>query len=197
MAHWHHAASKTAEMLDLIASGLTAAQVAKKFGVSRFVVLGRVRRAGRAKPCDKPRFDWNEEAVANLQTWRTKDGLNCSEIAKRLGTTAASVKGKIGALRIPPPERKPGWTRTSRLTPLPRLVVPVPEQIPPARDHAGNLITILTIRDGQCKFPYGEGTELHFCANESASGTSWCPYHARIVWSSVPKIVKQVTAEAA
>ena len=61
------------------------------------------------------------------------------------------------------PKINPGWTVV-----LPRLA-------------AGNRLTIFQLRNGVCRFPYGEHPPYTYCGRP-APHTSWCPHHEHIVY---------------
>ena len=60
---------------------------------------------------------------------------------------------------------------------------PVLPPHPVMRD--GKLITIRTVRDGECKWPLSDAKELPMCGNPVKPGMSFCEYHARIGYAGL------------
>jgi hypothetical protein len=182
-------AEEKAKVVALCAEGLTAGQIAKRLHISRCAVTGRLRRIGaklkRANPASAHRkIDWTPEQDAQLRELRGKQGLRFAPLARMFGVSDHAVRDRVVKLGITAPERPPsrrGGRRSppSKDRPQPRRFtgfVPSTE-LPPERDASGNLTTLLTVSQGQCRFIYGDGTEEHCCAHPIVGESSWCAFH--------------------
>lgn len=56
---------------------------------------------------------------------------------------------------------------------------PDPMAPPPGLDDRGARYSILSIKDGKCRWPHGDPAVagFHLCGNANKSGSSYCPYH--------------------
>lgn len=152
----------------LWADGLSASQIAKQLGgVTRNAVIGKVHRlglSGRAAP---------------------------SRPARRPAATrpAAPRKAKPAAAKAAPPAAqapaKPSPVREIKAAvPLP---VTAPEEA--QRLPSGEYATVLTLREGMCKWPIGDpaDTEFRFCGRKSAIGSAYCDAHAQVAYQPQAK----------
>jgi GcrA cell cycle regulator len=98
------------------AEGESAASIASAYGVSKGVIIGRIRAWGlhrwtgpRAKAASEGRVaGWTEDSVELLRSlW--VEGLSASAIATRLGVSRSAVVAKIHRMRLKRPE--PGLKR--------------------------------------------------------------------------------------
>ncbi len=140
---------------------------------------------------------WTEQNVALLKKYWA-DGQSASQIARELGgMTRNAVIGKVHRLglngrAIPsrPVRTRTTVARTRVVTPskprLPRLVAsgPVREPPPPIEPARidGKMFTVATIKDGQCRYTYGDPNDADFGFCGHAAKGSWCEAHRQIVY---------------
>jgi GcrA cell cycle regulator len=166
---------------------------------------------------------WTDERVETLKKlW--SDGLSASQIAKQLGgVTRNAVIGKVHRLglsgRAAPsqPARRPA-PRPAPRAPKPavaKVVKPAasPEAPNPAREvrpapvaapaeakrlPSGEYATVLTLREGMCKWPIGDpaDTEFRFCGRRSGAGTAYCEAHAQLAYQPQNKRKRKPTDDA-
>jgi GcrA cell cycle regulator len=121
--------------------------------------------------------DWTPALIERLtQLW--SDGLTCSEIALQIpGTTRSSCIGKIHRLGLPgrpSPVRASGSAPRKRPPPAvkpPSFPEPILEVIEPLH------MDLMAIRDGQCRFPYGN-SNFTFCGHPIKPGKPYCGFHS-------------------
>lgn len=136
---------------------------------------------------------WTDENVALLRKlW--SEGHSARDIAACIpGATRNSIIGK--AYRLGLPDRSP----LTRVAPRPkpetaaRVSAPRPPRfsavahaalvtrLAPLRFADGAVATVLTIRDGMCKFPIGDpkAGDFAYCGRDACRG-SYCDDHARV-----------------
>jgi GcrA cell cycle regulator len=167
---------------------------------------------------------WTEERVETLKKlWA--DGLSASQIAKQLGgVTRNAVIGKVHRLglsgRAAPsrpvrrPVARPAAARAPRpaaaATPAPRIradaepaPAPAPPQTMPAPVDAkrmanGEYATVLTLREGMCKWPIGDPSdaEFRFCGRSTRPGGAYCEAHAQMAYQPQAKRKRKPTDDA-
>ena len=61
---------------------------------------------------------------------------------------------------------------------------PVPELLPPVTREDGSPVTLLSVADGECRFPCGEGIggALVLCGRPVKAGAVYCDGHRRIAF---------------
>lgn len=153
---------------------------------------------------------WTAEADAQLRQL-AEQKLTATEIAFRMRASRNAVIGrarrrgiKIGQWRSPQEEMQHGavpkrlrsdFRRVKkRETPMlyvkdERPVRTVPQDCPPPKN-----LTILQLRDGDCRWPVnepslrslGEGGGYLFCALAAEGNSSYCAYHTRLAHPLVP-----------
>jgi GcrA cell cycle regulator len=133
---------------------------------------------------------WTPERVETLRALHA-EGKSAGDIAAILGDTSRNAvigkKMRLGLVCNRPPEirnspvkriRKP-QNRVSAIThaprwhtqPPPMLCEPVEEETPPT-----DLITFAELRDGKCKFPFGDRDYL-FCGKPKYGDQVYCGFH--------------------
>jgi GcrA cell cycle regulator len=169
---------------------------------------------------------WTDERVETLKKlWA--DGLSASQIAKQLGgVTRNAVIGKVHRLglsgRAAPsrpvrrPVARPAAARTPRpaaaAAPAPRAPAdaaaapapaPAPVQTLPAPVDAkrmanGEYATVLTLREGMCKWPIGDPSdaEFRFCGRSTRPGGAYCEAHAQLAYQPQAKRKRKPTDDA-
>ena len=170
---------------------------------------------------------WTEDRVETLKKlWA--DGLSASQIAKQLGgVTRNAVIGKVHRLglsgRAAPsqPTRRPAPQRTARKAkPAPAAAKTQPAASPkpsPVREiktatasakpaapkeaqrlPSGEYATVLTLREGMCKWPIGDpgDTEFRFCGRHSGIGNAYCEAHAEMAYQPQAKRKRKPTDDA-
>lgn len=65
-----------------------------------------------------------------------------------------------------------------------KRVLPNPQANPAPSPFNPRMIPFSKLKDGLCKYPYGESPPYHFCGCKSVKGLSWCVEHLRIVSAS-------------
>lgn len=141
---------------------------------------------------------WTEERVALLKKlWA--EGHSASQIAKQVGgVTRNAVIGKVHRLglagRATPsrPAKRPARPRQQRSQlPMAPRVRPHSIYAPPVltvvldplRFEDGSVATVLTLKEGMCKFPIGDPTDaaFAFCGRTACMGP-YCGDHARLAY---------------
>ena len=153
---------------------------------------------------------WTEKAISILKQ-RFTEGWSASQIAGEIATQQAgkfsrnAVIGKIHRLGLyegatsrrsgPAPSRRAVKDRARAM----RAPAPRPEftatqikqadmarlrEMPPLQVD-GELVTVLTIRGNQCRYPYGDprNEEFAFCARPCGVVGPYCADHARLCYT--------------
>jgi len=144
------------------------------------------------------KHDWSAAMIARLTELQADSALGFTGIARimsgefRVRLTKSACIGKAHRLGLPlrisiavrnamPKPRK------SRARQRPAEPIAVAPKINPGwtvelpRLAAGNRLTIFELRDGVCRFPYGERAPYTYCGRP-APHTSWCPHHEHVVY---------------
>lgn len=154
-------------------------------------------------------MSWNDDRVDLLKKlWA--DGLSASQIASKMGgVTRNAVIGKVHRLglsgRATPakPQRgcdpailieepvAPVFGRKVEAEPL--LVEP--EIVAPAILDTGDMTTVATLKTNMCRWPIGDPAkdDFHFCGQGTASGKSYCAYHAHLAFQPAPRRTDRVS----
>ena len=170
---------------------------------------------------------WTEDRVETLKKlWA--DGLSASQIAKQLGgVTRNAVIGKVHRLglsgRAAPsqPTRRPAPQRAAARKPKP--AAPAPASVKPAaaakpsalreiksaaaaprapqeaqRLPSGEYATVLTLREGMCKWPIGDPAsgEFRFCGRHAGVGNAYCEAHAQMAYQPQAKRKRKPSDDA-
>ena len=107
-------------------------------------------------------------------------GMSPADIAHKLGISRGSVAGILFRHRRPKP-RKVNPKVPPRYVVL-RLVQPVPAPVSIAAGEPEPLGD----RPGGCQWIHGEVEDRLFCGHRTDLGSSWCLYHRRRAFSTVP-----------
>ena len=145
----------------LWADGLSASQIAKQLGgVTRNAVIGKVHRlglSGRATP-SRP----------------TRRAPTPRPAAARASKPAAA-----------PSAAKPAIAKKPSAPSQPRIVKEVAPELPAEPVEAkrlenGEYATVLTLREGMCKWPIGDPAngEFRFCGHPVKPGSTYCEAHS-------------------
>jgi GcrA cell cycle regulator len=157
----------------LWADGLSASQIAKQLGgVTRNAVIGKVHRlglSGRAAPSRPTR----RVAAPKLAT-RPRS----ASTPAQAGATAKPVNGSVPAVARP-------------AAPAP---VPVEPHVLPSGDYA----TVLTLREGMCKWPVGDPADasFRFCGHKTTPGQAYCEAHSQMAYQPQAKRKRKPTDDA-
>jgi GcrA cell cycle regulator len=124
--------------------------------------------------------DWTEERVEKLKAmWAA--GESCSAIAREIGgISRCAVAGKVHRLELP--MRASSSSRRSyhrAIAKMQSAIVPVAEVPDTGVLVDGAPVTIMTIRDGLCRWPIGDPCEddFCFCGRDVAEGCVYCAEH--------------------
>lgn len=157
----------------LWADGLSASQIAKQLGgVTRNAVIGKVHRlglSGRAAP-SRPTRRISTPKLATRPRTATVPAQGSEKIKSANGSTPAPV-------RAPAP-----------------APVPVEPHVLPSGDYA----TVLTLREGMCKWPVGDPADasFRFCGHKTTPGQAYCEAHAQMAYQPQAKRKRKPTDDA-
>lgn len=149
----------------LWADGLSASQIAKQLGgVTRNAVIGKVHRlglSGRATP---------------------------SRPARRAAPRPATPKApKPAVAKVAKPAATAAPTPPTPVKPAPEPVLPAP--VDAQKLPSGEYATVITLREGMCKWPIGDpsSAEFRFCGRKSVAGAAYCDAHAQVAYQPQAK----------
>ena len=150
----------------LWSEGLSASQIAKHLGgVTRNAVIGKVHRlglSGRAAPSRPAQRPAPRPAAPRAPK---------SAVVKVAAPVAPAVaQAQVVSRRAEPTERLPAPKEAQRLP-------------------SGEYATVLTLREGMCKWPIGDpaDTEFRFCGRHSGAGSAYCEAHAQLAYQPQSK----------
>lgn len=130
---------------------------------------------------------WTEERVAVLtRLW--SEGLSASQIARQLGdVTRNAVIGKVHRLGLsgratPSRAERPRVSTRKKRPPKPMIVMP--ETVKEAILGDGSYVTVRTLKESMCKWPYGDpsSSEFHFCGQGNNGTGPYCEAHAAVAY---------------
>lgn len=139
---------------------------------------------------------WPAERVEKLKQLCQDKSLSAKKIAVILGITRNAVVGKCsrmglelpghlyGAVRTTPEERK---ARANFLRRGKRKYVPVGKarwRLAPDYACPDDLprFDLLDLKSDQCRWPYGEDSNMKFCGTKVVEKRSYCPFHCCIAY---------------
>lgn len=144
---------------------------------------------------------WTEEHIEFLKE-RWKAGDSASVIAKEIGVSRNAVLGKAHRLDLPThhtittangfrAERKERPQRMARAKPRPEKVAEVEAIInrppPPVIEHVVKPVSmemsLLDLKDGDCRWPTGERSDITFCGHNTERDKPYCTYHCRLAYN--------------
>ncbi|KAA5801554.1 GcrA cell cycle regulator [Alkalicaulis satelles] len=170
---------------------------------------------------------WTDERVETLKKlWA--DGLSASQIAKQLGgVTRNAVIGKVhrlglsgraapsrparrpaprpAAVRAPRPAAAAQVNKTARngtdrkeLIAQPAPAAPPPAPVDAKRLANGEYATVLTLREGMCKWPIGDpaDSQFRFCGHPTKPGAAYCEAHAQQAYQPQAKRKRKPSDDA-
>jgi GcrA cell cycle regulator len=152
---------------------------------------GRSLGQGRKQP-NGFTTQWTAEKVEQLKKlWG--DGATGAQISEILGFSRGGILGKIKRLCLPTRKHHANQTYPKRKRPSrpkqpkparPRRAVKAAASSPPPPVVQPPLpsldISLMDLRVGQCRYPYGEGESIRFCGNKQRHGSSYCSGHHKI-----------------
>lgn len=138
----------------------------------------------------RPLTKWTDDRI-DLMKLKWADGYSSSQIARILGggISRSAVIGKLSRLGLA------GGDIVKRQAPKPRFVSVLKPAVPPepAVEHPpltladGKNVTILTVNDRMCRWPYNDpGPSFHFCGHAPRFGSPYCEFHARKAYKPHP-----------
>ena len=152
---------------------------------------------------------WTDDRIAILkQEWAK--GTSAFDIAVMVGGGVGKngVVGKAGRLKlgthptaqkrrpkgsVPTPRKQFGTKRVVPYNLSRKRTSDGPEpiaEVPKPADFLG--LTILEVKDGQCRFPAGDPPTLTFCAQPVRDGQVYCGFHCRIAYNGFGNYSKSV-----
>lgn len=134
---------------------------------------------------------WHNGQVAALRRM-VGCNMSLSQIGSALGLSRGAVSGKLSRLGLTSPDRGTRLPKVMRQPkPLPRAAKPpATPAITPALRGDGAPVTLLSVADGECRFPTGggHGGGLVLCGHKAKPGASYCECHQAIAFHKVPKV---------
>ena len=119
---------------------------------------------------------WTDALVTKLRELLAGDPMSASEIAASLGVPRSAVVGKVHRLGLKMPRDKKQAAAAMRRPESRRSRYYEGSTPRPANAPVEFLgITLMELKDGQCKFPRGENAPFLFCGRPQQPGSSYCP----------------------
>lgn len=132
---------------------------------------------------NQPRYSEEQRLIVRLMY---ESGATMTEIGAAIGTTRSGASGVVARLKsVGQIANRPSMPRTVKAVETRKAAL---EQPKPPKPHVVEPeavtphLTMLNVRDGQCRYPFGEvGTpEFHLCGHKTrALNSSWCEFHER------------------
>jgi len=134
---------------------------------------------------------WDAKNIAKLIALAAK-GLTYSQIGKQLGISKNAAIGKARRLRLSKSQALPVIS-TRRPTPRPKAgLKPKPEFEP--EDHIG-LVSMMNLRDGDCRYPIGEYKEMIFCGKPKHGNKVYCEKHALKCYQPIKSSAQRLSTQ--
>jgi hypothetical protein len=143
--------------------------------------------------CDAPFGPWGTTAglTARLKELHAAPQMySNTEIARmlsrefRIGLSRNSVIGKIARLGLVHRHgaSKGGGSKPGRVPPRPKPVKSIPARpnVPRIPVERPGTLTLIELRDGDCKWPSGDGPSYTFCGRACVSEQPYCEEHLRM-----------------
>ena len=156
-----NSATWNSERVELLKScfdaGLSCSQIARKIGVTRNAVIGKVSRLGLSRP--------NDTIIRQLRDRRARR----SERSKALRTWRPRVPRADAVAQHERPEAALGEPMQCA------EVIPI---------HNGRGCTLLELNQESCRWPINNpgAADFCFCGNAPVKGLPYCPGHARMAY---------------
>lgn len=153
---------------------------------------------------------WTDERIELLKKlW--SEGFSAKQIADQIGGISRNaIMGKVHRLNLEGRqkivlaggERKPAKERpaaTRKAPPNPKAMAAVQEIInrpPPAvieqvAKPKSLEMSLLDLKDGDCRWPTGERADITFCGHNTERDKPYCTYHCRLAYN--PRVTEQRT----
>lgn len=135
-------------------------------------------------------IQWSDVQVEILRELWADPDMSASAIAKKIGGVSRNaVIGKAHRIGLPKrqPVKRAAPAKVQVEKPVPVQKVSVPPRIvvpPPLHRDDGAPVTILSVRECECRFPVGpvpSGGEMQVCGHAVARG-AYCAAHAAIAF---------------
>lgn len=167
---------RVAQLKQLWTQGESASTIcALMKATSRCAIIGKARRLGLVQG-NNPRRTTRP---------RTRWGAQLS----RLSAVPKSSKERVSPTVLLRASRSGASKENPSAPPKPMVVLVEPP--------SPLLVTFGELKDGICKFPFGDKAPFRYCGHKAMPGTSWCPHHRSVcfekkTWKDVDRIAGAV-----
>lgn len=162
--------------LAMIAEGKSASEIGEALGKSRNSVIGRSRRQERGMDTGN-RIIWTPERYAKLERLFCQS-YTTAQMAEALECSTHVISRRLSILR----QRKQlrGRAKTAS-SPRPKFTW---RNRPPVMSQ-GEPVSFLDLKSNHCRYIIGpvDFERTMYCGSPAMLGQSWCPVHARVVFS--------------
>ena len=168
---------RVTEAKSLWAQGKSAGQIANRFGVTRNVVIARLRSLGLLGK----RGEWDDRKD-KLLTELWERNISQGNIAKQVSMSTTAVRSRAIRLGLTPrqePAPKKSERRQRRFN-FAKLFDGITETVaePPIEQRK----TFFELEDCHCRWPFGDPrkSDFYFCGATKINGFSYCAAHLRL-----------------